>query len=51
LRLHYGGLVTPWWHQLNIAPDDLDALVSGTGWAVDERMGDTEGYAVVLRRV
>jgi hypothetical protein len=51
LRLHYGSLVTPWWHQLNIPPDDLDALVSGTGWAVDERMGDTEGYAVVLRRV
>ena len=26
LRLHYGSLVTPWWHQLNIPPVDLDAL-------------------------
>jgi SAM-dependent methyltransferase len=51
LRLHYGSHVTPWWHQLNIPPDDLDGLVSGTGWAVDERMGDTEGYAVLLRRL
>jgi hypothetical protein len=51
LRLHYGSLVTPWWHQLNIPPDDLDALVSGTGWTVDARMGDAEGYAVVLCRL
>lgn len=50
LRLHYGALVTPWWHQMNIPPDDLEALVSGTGWTIDDQMGDAEGYAVVLRR-
>ena len=50
LRLHYGTAVTPWWHQLNIPPHDFESLVSGTGWTIDSRMGDADGYAVVLRR-
>jgi SAM-dependent methyltransferase len=50
LRLHYGDLATPWWHQLNIPPEDVDALVDGTGWTVAEFIGDAEAYAVVLRR-
>lgn len=50
LRLHYGDLVTPWWHQLNLPPTAIEELVEGTGWTLEEMMGDEEGYAVVLRR-
>ena len=50
LRLHYGDLVTPWWRQINFPPTDIGELVEGTGWTVEDQMGDAEGYAVVLRR-
>jgi SAM-dependent methyltransferase len=50
LRLHYGDLVTPWWHQINFPPSVIEGLVEGTGWSLEETMGDVEGYAVVLRR-
>ena len=50
LRLRYGDLVGRWWEQINIASADLEALISGTGWVLDDRFGDADGYAVVLRR-
>ena len=50
LRLRYGDLVGAWWDQLNIAPSELADLVDGTGWTLQERFDDPEGYAVVLRR-
>ncbi|HET6713824.1 MAG TPA: hypothetical protein VFI59_08965 [Actinomycetota bacterium] len=49
LHLRYGSLVTPWWHQMNLPPDDLDALVRNR---VDPRRGawgDAEGSPVGLR--
>jgi SAM-dependent methyltransferase len=50
LRLRYGDLVGAWWDQLNIAPSDLDHLVDRTGWTLEGRFDDPEGYSVVLRR-
>lgn len=50
LRLRYEDLVTPWWDQLNIPPTEIDPLVEGTGWTLQERAGDDGGYAVVLHR-
>lgn len=50
LRLRYGDLVTPWWNQLNVVPEEVERLVDGTGWTLAARSGDDEGFAVVLRR-
>lgn len=50
LRLHYRDLVTPWWDQINLPPTVIEELVEGTGWSMIERLGDDEGYGVVLRR-
>ncbi len=43
--------MTPWWEQINIPPTELESLVDGTGWSLEERLLDDEGYAVVLRRL
>lgn len=51
LRLRYTDLVTPWWEQINIPPAEIETLVDGTGWSLEERLLDDEGYAVVLRRL
>jgi hypothetical protein len=51
LRLRYRDLMTPWWEQINIPPTELETLVDGTGWSLEERLLDDEGYAVVLRRL
>ena len=50
LRLRYRDLMTPWWEQINIPPAEVETLVDGTGWKLEERLSEDEGYAVVLRR-
>jgi SAM-dependent methyltransferase len=50
LRLRYGDLVTPWWELLNLPPADIDALVEGTGWRLEERLRERDDHLVVLRR-
>jgi hypothetical protein len=50
LRLHYGSVATPWWDLLNVPSSDLESLIEGTPWALEESVGDDDGYAVVLRR-
>ena len=50
LRLRYGARTSPWWEQINIPPSEIEALVEGTGWRLEEQVGDGDGYAVVLRR-
>lgn len=50
LRLHYGPLTSPWWQQINIPPSEIEGLLDDTGWRLEDRIGDVEGYAVVLRR-
>jgi hypothetical protein len=42
-------LITPWWDLLNLPPAEIEPLVDGTGWTLEDRSGDDEGYAVVLR--
>jgi SAM-dependent methyltransferase len=51
LRVHHAGLVTPWWDQRNVAPDEVDALVAGTGWGVEGRRVRGAEHWVRLRRV
>ena len=51
LRLRYDELLTPWWDQLNLPPDELDALLDGTGWELRERLDAEDGYGVVFGRV
>jgi len=50
LRLRYRELVTPWWDQINVPRTEVEELVVGTGWALEELVGEPDGYAVVLRR-
>ena len=50
LRLRYRELETPWWDLINVPPSEIERLIEGTGWTLEERLGDDEGYAVVLRR-
>jgi len=51
LRLRYRDSVTPWWDQLNVPLEDLEALIDRTGWVLEDRLGDADGYAVVLRHI
>lgn len=50
LRMRYRDEVTPWWRQRNVRSDEVDALVDGTGWLVDQRREDGSDHAVLLRR-
>jgi SAM-dependent methyltransferase len=50
LRLRYRDLVTPWWKLLNLPPDDIEALVDGTGWRLEEHLREGDDHLVVLRR-
>jgi hypothetical protein len=50
LRLRYGDLVSPWWQLLNIPPSEMEALVDGTGWTLEEHLKDGDDHVVVLRR-
>jgi len=50
LRLHYGELVTPWWTLLNLPPADVEALVDGTGWRLQEHLTEGDDHLVVLSR-
>jgi SAM-dependent methyltransferase len=50
LRFHYGEMVTPWWALLNLPPADIEALVDGTGWTLEEQLRDGDDHVVVLRR-
>ena len=51
LRLRYRDLVTPWWDRLNVPLHDLERLIDETGWVLEDRLGNADGYAVVLRRI
>jgi SAM-dependent methyltransferase len=50
LRLGYGDLMTPWWELLNLPPGDIEALVDGTGWRLEEHVVEGADHVVVLRR-
>ena len=51
LRLRYGDVVTPWWRQRNIAPEELSDLVEGTGWTVENHLVADHSHAFMLRRL
>jgi SAM-dependent methyltransferase len=50
LRIHHGDVATPWWDQRNVAPDEVGALVAGTGWELDEQHVRGVEHWVRLRR-
>jgi SAM-dependent methyltransferase len=50
LRLRYGDVVTPWWELLNLPPAEIEMLVSGTGWMLEEHLEEGDDHLVVLRR-
>jgi SAM-dependent methyltransferase len=50
LRFRHAGMATSWWDQRNVAPHEVDALVDGTGWAVEDRRVRGVEHWVRLRR-
>jgi hypothetical protein len=42
--------VTPWWDLINLPPADIEALVDGTGWRLEEHLKEGVDHLVVLRR-
>jgi hypothetical protein len=42
--------MTPWWELLNLPPGDIEALVDGTGWRLEEHLVQGADHVVVLRR-
>jgi SAM-dependent methyltransferase len=53
LRVRYGDLATPWMDYLFVSPDELRALVDGSGWSVTrvvETEADAPLFVAVLER-
>lgn len=52
LRIRYGDLATPWWRQRNVAADEVESLVQGTGWRIAQHLESDNGvdHHVALRR-
>ena len=51
LRLRYGDIVTPTWNLLNLPPSDVERLVDGTGWRLEQQLIGGMDHAMRLRRV
>ena len=51
IRVRYRDFATPWFDYLIVAPDELGALVDGTGWHVAHRFPDEAGvYVAVIEK-
>jgi hypothetical protein len=42
IRARYGSLIGPWFDYLFVSPDEMRAILTGTGWAVSKFFGDTK---------
>ena len=49
LRLHFGDVETPWWDLLNLPPSEVEPLIEGTGWTLEEHIVDGLQHAMRLR--
>ena len=49
LRLRFGDVTTPWWDLLNLSPSDVEPLIEGTGWTLDEHIVAGREHALRLR--
>jgi SAM-dependent methyltransferase len=50
-RLRYGSLVSPWTRLLNVPIVDVEALIEGTGWRLDQHERAGIDHYAVLRRL
>jgi SAM-dependent methyltransferase len=51
IRIRYGKLCTPWFHQLTVAVADMDAIVRAAGWRIETILEGREGrYVGVLSK-
>ena len=52
LRIRYGQTVTPWWRQRNVGAGEVEALVEGTGWRIEQHRRSPNGFDhyLALRR-
>jgi SAM-dependent methyltransferase len=52
IRVAYRDLVTHWFDYLYLSPDELRALIEGSGWALDDVFGEKDRlWVAVLRAV
>jgi SAM-dependent methyltransferase len=49
-RIRYRDLTTPWLDWLQLSRDELDELVTGTGWSLTRTVGDGPSYVAILER-
>ncbi|MBU7015693.1 MAG: class I SAM-dependent methyltransferase, partial [Theionarchaea archaeon] len=51
LRVHYKKYVTPWFDYLIVSKDEMQDIVSGTGWAINRFIDAKQGiYCVVIEK-
>lgn len=51
MRVRYKNLVTPWFDYLMVSKSEMEAIVSETGWKVEQYFdGPGPGYIAVLSR-
>jgi hypothetical protein len=51
MRARYGRLATPWFDYLFTSVRELERLIDGTGWTLDDVIdGAGPAYAFVLRK-
>ena len=50
LRARYRTYATPWFDYLFLSPDELDQIVTGTGWHVARVMTGNPQYLAVLEK-
>jgi SAM-dependent methyltransferase len=48
LRVRYRNLVSPWFDFLQVSPDELSALIDGTGWGIKRLVRDDGLYYVAV---
>jgi hypothetical protein len=51
MRVRYRILATEWWEYLFMSSDELQQLVDGTGWSIEELRQDGGRYAARMRLV
>jgi hypothetical protein len=54
LRVRYKHYATPWCDYLMVSPEEMEALVEGTGWRVVKRYpapGSRRAYAAIVERI
>ena len=51
IRVRYRELATPWFDYLMVSPDELEDILSGTGWQLSRAIELDDMYSAVIDKV